>query len=326
MKKSKIESSTFKKEWGEGKAKTFFHDIKFVGDPTTYNIGAKKIDPDFLAPGQFLTYEVTDTERNKIKRVKEDGFQNAKQLPKVDVNAKSLIRVLENVNESDIVFLDIETARGVKELEEGSALHDAWMYKARYQNEVDRKTGEVMSAEEYFIDKAALYAPFAKVVAIVAGRIVDGTLKTKKYLNTGKEKATLKEFNDDMIKILNANPNTVFCGWANVGFDQPFLMKRMIVHGIQPNILLDTAHLKPWEISSIDLKELWRGTSFYPDSLISVAVTMGLPSPKSKMDGSQVSDAFYEGKIEEIAEYCEQDVLTTANVYRKFRGEGKVTL
>lgn len=327
--KKKIESLTFKKEWGEGKAKTFFHDITFVGDSTTYNIGAKKVEPDFLIPGQMLNFEISDPERNKIKRVKEEGYQNYKPLPKqpsVDPNSKSLIRALDNTSEGDIVFMDIETAKGVEKLKEGTPLHEAWEYKARYQNEVDRKTGEAISNEEYFEQKAALYAPFAKIVAVVVGRIVDGKLKTKKYLNTGKEKTLLKEFNDDMIKVIGANPATVFCGWANIGFDQPFLAKRMIVHGIQPNTLLDTAHLKPWEISSLDLKDLWKGTSFYPDSLISVAVTMGLPSPKSNMDGSQVSDAFYAGKIEEIGNYCEQDVLTTANVYRKFKGEGKVSL
>jgi predicted PolB exonuclease-like 3'-5' exonuclease len=76
--------------------------------------------------------------------------------------------------------------------------------------------------------------------------------------------------------------------------------------------------LKPWDIKTIDLSALWKGTSFYPDSLLAVASALGLPSPKQGMDGSEVSEAYYAGKIDEIAEYCTLDVLTTANIFRKF--------
>lgn len=243
------------------------------------------------------------------------------------------MKYLDRFNESDIVFLDIETARAVKEIKKGTPLYDAFEYKTRHENEHLRKTGEVLTLEEYFREKASLYAVFGQVVAIVAGRITpDGKeLNTKKYYQDNKkskitEDQVLNAFNTDLQLILDSNPNTMLCGWANVGFDQPFAMRRMLVHGIRPNLLLDSSGNKPWEIAAIDLKDIWKGTGFYPDSLISVAVALGLPSPKNKMEGNQVSDAFFDGKIKDIVEYCEQDVLTTANIFRKFKGGNLLTL
>lgn len=340
--KAKITKVEYVKEWGTGLHKIHYHNVWFDGSDKKWNIGAKVANPDFLTVGEYLQYEIVDEAKNKIKRVPAAAMSNQavgggkkpsftkKTTPTVNANSTSLIRHLDNFNESDLIFIDIETVRSVKELKEGTPLHDAWLYKTRYNNELERKSGETVTPEAYFDEKAALYAPFAKVVTIVVGRIVGDELKTKSYAVSKKDKwdeaVPLRQFNDDVNTVLDKNPNSVFVGWANIGFDQPFLMKRMIVHGIQPNLLLDTAHLKPWEVPGFDLKEMWKGTSFYPDSLISVAVALGLPSPKTKMDGAEVGEAFYKGKIDDIVEYCTGDVLTSANVYRKFVNKPLLTL
>lgn len=341
MKTSKIEKSEFSKEWGKGINKVYYHNVTFEGETKSWNIGAKQENPDFLAVGEVLKYEIVDEKLRKIKRVKDEQYvapsatsSSSPASKKVNqssvVESTSLIRELDKYKESNLIFLDIETVRVVKELKEGTPLYDAWLYKTRYNNELERKGGEPMTPEEYFNDKAALYAVFAKVVAIVAGRINEDKLKVKQYSVSKAggwlEEPMLREFNDDIEKGLAKNSKLVFAGWANNGFDQPFLDKRMIINGIKPNTLLDTAGVKPWEISSLDLKEVWKGSAFYPDSLIATAVALGLPSPKSKMDGSQVGEAFYAGKIKDIVEYCTADVLTTANVYRKLAGKSLVTL
>jgi len=43
-------------------------------------------------------------------------------------------------------------------------------------------------------------------------------------------------------------------------------------------------------------------------------------SPKGSIDGSQVSRAYREGRIEDIGEYCLRDVRATAQLYRKLEG------
>lgn len=64
------------------------------------------------------------------------------------------MKQLENLNENDLCFYDIETARAVEVLVEGTPIYDAWKYKARYQNELNKKTGQEYTLEEYYYEKA----------------------------------------------------------------------------------------------------------------------------------------------------------------------------
>ena len=50
---------------------------------------------------------------------------------------------------------------------------------------------------------------------------------------------------------------------------------------------------------------------------------MGLPGKPKGIDGAEVERCFHEGKIKEIADYCEIDVVNTYQVwlrYELFRG------
>ena len=50
---------------------------------------------------------------------------------------------------------------------------------------------------------------------------------------------------------------------------------------------------------------------------------MGLPGKPEGIDGNEVERYFLEGKIKEIAEYCETDVVNTYRIwlrYELFRG------
>lgn len=235
------------------------------------------------------------------------------------------MRILEKINAEDVVFLDIETVSVEENLVEGTPLYDAWSYKARYANELNKKTGLQFTVEEYFKEKAALYAPFAKIICITVGRIIqkkdeEPKIMIKSYFGDD-EKELLSNFNDDLGTVCAKNPKTVLCGLNNVGFDEPFVFKRLIINEIKPTKILDNSGLKPWETTSIDLGKLFQGTSFYPDSLVAIATAMGLPSPKDGIDGSMVTEFYYAGKLDDIVRYCERDVVTTINIFRKFRFE-----
>ena len=226
------------------------------------------------------------------------------------------MKQLKNLNENDLVFYDIETSRGVEELQENTQYYDAWKYKARYQNELNKKTGETFTIEEYYYEKAPLYAPFGRVVTIVVGRIKDNKIYLKSYASYD-EKELLEWFNKDLELVYQNNPNTKLVGFNSNGFDSPFLLKRSIINGVTPASPLDEGTSKPWEMKALDLAKIWQGSAFYPDSLVAVATALGLPSPKDALDGSEVSNAFYEKRLPEIVKYCLKDVETTARVYRK---------
>jgi DNA polymerase elongation subunit (family B) len=227
------------------------------------------------------------------------------------------MRVLNNFNEKDVLFIDIETIRCEENLTPESQMYEAWKYKARYGNEMSRKTGEPATDEEFFVEKAALYAPFAKVVCVTLAKKTPEGLKKRTYY--GEDEAEiLASLAEDLVAFKRASPKTVFCGFNIVGFDMPMLTKRMLVNRVPLPEMLDVAHKKPWDVEVIDLSLLWKGTSFYQDSFVAVCAAMGVPSPKQGLDGSQVSDAYYEGRLEEIAKYCDEDVLATARLYYRF--------
>jgi len=68
----KIAKSEFKSTWQSPNGPLQYHRVTFEGDDTVYEIASKDKNPDFLAVGQTLVYEVPDSSKpNKIKRAKE---------------------------------------------------------------------------------------------------------------------------------------------------------------------------------------------------------------------------------------------------------------
>lgn len=225
---------------------------------------------------------------------------------------------LQNYNLDDIVLLDIETVRIEKDLKDDTPLFDSWEYKMRYSSERFDKEGDIY---QLFNDKAPLFAEFAKIVCITIGSYRDGKIVLKSYYDHN-ERILLEEFSRVINALQANNKNTVLAGHAIKGFDIPFIMRRLIVNRLPIPPILDIAGLKPWLVNVIDTKELWQSSGFYSSSLINIAVALGLPSPKSIMDGSETSDYYYnnENGLELIKNYCEDDVFTVGNIILIFKG------
>lgn len=231
------------------------------------------------------------------------------------------MKVLLDLNLDNLVFIDIETVRENETLDLNSSEFDAWKYK----NQRNFPNATDVELQELYTDKAALFAEFAKIVCITVGRIDGNKLKMRSY-NDADEKVMLQKFNDDLTKVTDAQPNTAFCAHAGIGFDIPFIFKRMMVHQVSPNELLETAFEKPWDVANkiVDTKDAWKGTAFTATSLMVIAHALGIPSPKDDISGADVGVVYYsgeEGAVERITRYCEKDVLTTANVVRRCRFE-----
>jgi hypothetical protein len=97
----------------------------------------------------------------------------------------------------------------------------------------------------------------------------------------------------------------------------------MLIHGIKIPVILETSGKKPWEIRHIDTLELWKfGDHKHYTSLDLLANIFNLESPKSDLDGSQVSHVYWiENDLNRIVEYCRRDVITIAQLMLKFKGE-----
>jgi predicted PolB exonuclease-like 3'-5' exonuclease len=122
--------------------------------------------------------------------------------------------------------------------------------------------------------------------------------------------------------------------WNGSGFDLPVLHYRALVHGVSAPAYWDTGghdrdakwnnYLNRYHERHTDVMDVlsaYQGRAFAP--LDEVAVLLDLPG-KMGMDGSKVWDAYLDGRVQEIRNYCETDALNTYLIYLRYqqmRGE-----
>ena len=58
------------------------------------------------------------------------------------------------------------------------------------------------------------------------------------------------------------------------------------------------------------MKEMWKSFSSLDVTFEEAAYSLGIPTPKDDIDGSQVHGEFWKGNLDRIVTYCEKDVKT----------------
>ena len=107
-------------------------------------------------------------------------------------------------------------------------------------------------------------------------------------------------------------------------FDLPVLRYRAMIHAIAAPGLSARLYFNRYTEDAIDLCDVL--SSFNPQAkatLHEVCRVMGLPGKPDSIDGSEVHQYFREGRIQEIADYCETDIVNTYHVWLRhelFRG------
>ncbi len=117
--------------------------------------------------------------------------------------------------------------------------------------------------------------------------------------------------------------------WNGSGFDLPVLHYRGLIHGVQCprywdmgeddrdfkwNNYISRYHSRHLDL--MDLLALYTGRANAP--LDDLAKLIGFPG-KLGMDGSRVWEAYQQGRINEIRDYCETDVVNTYLVFARFQ-------
>jgi len=227
----------------------------------------------------------------------------------------------------NILFLDIETVSIHSDFDHLSDLEKhLWQKKSKMYSS-NRKPLEGEELSESYHKRAGIFAEFAKVVCITVAYIqVENKeiekLKVKSFFSHNEEEL-LTDF-AALIDSYYSNPSKHFLSGHNIKeFDIPFLARRMLINRIQLPTLLNIRGKKPWQVGYlIDTLELWRfGDYKNYTSLNLLATALGIASPKDEMDGSQVSEVYYnEDDLEKIVRYCEKDVITTVQVLLRMSG------
>jgi predicted PolB exonuclease-like 3'-5' exonuclease len=98
------------------------------------------------------------------------------------------------------------------------------------------------------------------------------------------------------------------------GFDIRFLWQRAMVLGVKMPAWFPRDP-KPWGNEVFDTMTAFAGAREYI-SMDNLSAALGLPG-KGEIDGSMIGQMFFEGKHQEIADYCRQDVERTRAIHRK---------
>ena len=224
--------------------------------------------------------------------------------------------MIQHVPIEKILFLDIETVPEFgnwTDVDETS--QKLWDKKTKMQRKED------FTAEEFYKERGGIMAEFGKIICISVGILEKNEkLKIKSFYGDD-EKVLLQEFGE----IFNRPKlkDVILCAHNGKEFDFPWIARRFLINGMQPPVPFQMFGKKPWEIPHLDTLELWKFGDYKSFvSLELLAHVFGIPTPKDDIDGSMVASIYYiEKDLFRIVTYCEKDVLTLANVFRRMRQE-----
>ncbi len=118
---------------------------------------------------------------------------------------------------------------------------------------------------------------------------------------------------------------TEFVTFSGRTFDVPYIMLRSAIHGIRPKKDLMRGRYLYQQSSSALHFDLHDQLKFYGSiahigGLHLACRAFGIETPKDgEIDGSQVTEYFHKGKIQEIAEYNARDLHATRLLYKKWK-------
>jgi 3'-5' exonuclease len=167
-----------------------------------------------------------------------------------------------------------------------------------------------------------IYHSIVCIGALIAHREIDHWAVEAigaRHVGERTEKQLITSFCD---KIAELTPRLVT--FNGNGFDLPVLRYRAMRHGVSAPGLSAGPYFHRYKEDAIDLCDVL--SSFSPQgkaTLHEISRVMGLPGKPKGFDGGEVERYFREGRIKEIADYCESDVVNTYRLwlrYELFRG------
>jgi predicted PolB exonuclease-like 3'-5' exonuclease len=219
----------------------------------------------------------------------------------------------------DLLILDIETVPGVSSY---NLLDDNW--KTLWEDKISKTVPENVTVEEMYYKRAGILAEFGKIVCISTAFIVEDSQQNKnlriKSIYGDDEKEILTSFIQLCNKMYQHNKQFIFGGHNIKEFDIPYICRRILINQLALPEYLQLHDKKPWETKMFDTLSWWKfGDNKNYTSLHLLANVLGIPTSKTDIDGSKVQTVYYEeNNLQRIVDYCERDVVVTANIILRF--------
>jgi hypothetical protein len=230
--------------------------------------------------------------------------------------------LIQSVPLEDLLVLDIETVPSTPHFQD---LPDTW--KDLWVGKISKTVPENSDPAETWQERAGIMAEFGRIICITAGYFqVDNPVATgfrMKSFFGHDESAILGDFCDAVAKFAARRHNFQYTGHNVREFDMPWICRRILANRMILPATLDFSGRKPWEVNVVDTLQLWKfGDAKHYSSLHLLTELLGVPAPKSDLDGSKVAEVYYKDKdLPRIVSYCQQDVLAVANLILRFRNQ-----
>ncbi len=229
------------------------------------------------------------------------------------------MRISNDFDIHDILFLDIETVSQFQDLEDAPE---------QYQLFWERKAARFMDDEDTpssVYDKSAIFSEFGRILAISLGYYhlkSEGGETFRVACFVGDEKLVLSEFCKAVEAFAQLHKRMNLCAHNGKEFDFPYIARRLLINGLELPTILQVAGRRPWETGFLDTFELWKfGDYKHFTSLSLLAYVFGISELMEDMEGSRIYETFYiENNLLKIAEYCQRDTVTCAQLLRKMLG------
>jgi hypothetical protein len=224
-------------------------------------------------------------------------------------------QTIKKINEEKVLFFDLEVVRRNKDLDINSKEFELFQKKTR-NIETDELLPDDEVVEQYN-KRAALKMCYTKIVSVGVGFIKDGEVHIKAL--EGDEESVLRQF------CSIANTFDYVCGANILGYDLPMVaVNGMRYFNVTENLVdrFLTSGKKSWNLDRcLDLMDIFKGTHYANTSLDEMCYHFNIPSPKTDLDGSMVSNEYWNNGLDKINSYVKQDVFAGINIFKKMRFE-----
>ncbi len=221
---------------------------------------------------------------------------------------------------TELLLLDIET---VPQFPSFAGMDPGW--QGLFLDKIAKTVPEDITAEERYRKKAGILAEFGKIICISTAFFYENEDKQlclkMKSISGNDEVEILRIFTDLCNKMYQHNRGFQFGGHNIKEFDIPYICRRLLINHLALPEYLQLHDKKPWEVKMFDTLNWWKfGDNKNYISLHLLANVLGIPTSKSDIDGSMVQDVYYkENNLQRIVDYCQRDVVVTANVILRFK-------
>jgi len=173
--------------------------------------------------------------------------------------------------------------------------------------------------EQAYLENAGVVSTFGKICCISFGYIDGSGEKQIRSFFGEDEREIVDSFNNLLKKI--ETKSFSLSGFRINHFDIPWILHKLHKYEIIPASIIYLYDKKPWDCRIVDMADDWKQKFAWGFSFDEMCYELGVKSPKDGINGSQVHQYYWSGKLEEIKTYCEKDVSSSIDcslkIYKK---------